>query len=300
MRIGFIGLGLMGKPMAVNLVKAGLPVTVHNRSQSKVDELVSMGAERGISAAQVAASADVVMTCLAGVETVREVITGAGGVLEGAHQGLILVDHSTVPPEAARELAERCAAKGVTYLDAPVSGTGAIVARGELTIMVGGDEAAFEQVLPVLRIVGKQVYRMGPVGTGNTTKLINNLMKDINLAGTLEGLMLGASLGVDLDALFEVVKAASGGSRQWERAAPDVLKRDFTPTSMVRNLARTQGVIKTLAESAGAPTPMFDTARRLWQEALEAGLGGEDSSAAIKVLERKAGKEARGKGADGA
>ncbi|MEX2599586.1 MAG: NAD-binding protein, partial [Dehalococcoidia bacterium] len=144
----------------------------------------------------------------------------------------------------------------------------------------------------------KQVYHMGAVGTGNTTKMLNNLIKDINLAGTMEGLVAGAALGVDMDAFFEVVLNASGGSRQWERVAPAVLARDFTPTAVTKGLSRTQKSMKQLMESAGAPTPMFDTARQLWLQAIEQGLGELSSSEAVRVLEKQAGVEVKGRAAE--
>ncbi len=298
MKIGFIGLGAMGKPIAANLVKGGLDVTVHNRSQGKVQDLVALGATAGTSPANVTQGADVVMTCLQGAETVREVVCGPNGVLSAARPGLIVVDHSTIGPEPARAIAAECAAKGVIYLDAPVSGAGPVAWSGNLTIMVGGDAAAYQTVLPALQKAGKHIFHTGGVGSGNITKLINNLMLNTNLAATMEALVLGAKLGVDLDALWGAVRTASGASTQWEKVTPNLLARRFTPpTGAIANFTHGEANIKALAIAAGSPTPMFDAACTLWQAALAMGLGPEDPTAAIKVLEAQAGVQVRGKDA---
>ena len=177
MRVTFIGLGLMGKPMAVNHAKAGTDLTVVNRSQGKVQELVGMGAKAGGSAAEASAEADVVCLCLSGEETVEEVLNE---VLTTARPGTIVVDHSTIHPEVAKRLGATCAEHDIVYLDAPVSGTGKVASDGQLTIMAGGDREAFDKIQPVLTPVSKAAYLVGPIGSGNTTKLLNNMIGDIN------------------------------------------------------------------------------------------------------------------------
>lgn len=299
MRIGFIGLGLMGKPIATNLVKDGLDVVVHNRSQGKVQELVALGATAGTSPRHVAEQCDIVLLCLQGGETVELVLAGLDGVLEAARPGLIIADHSTIGPGAAKRVAGICAAKGVTYLDAPVSGTGAVAWSAGLTIMVGGDRAAYEQVQPYIAKAAKYTFHTGPVGSGNIAKMSNNLMLNTNQAATMEALVLGAKLGVDLEALYEVVGTASGDSRQWQKVTPGILRRDFTPSATIASFTHGEENVKALADSVGAPTPMFDTASKLWHDALAMGLGAEDPTAAIKVLEQRAGVEVRGRQAGG-
>lgn len=295
MRIGFIGLGAMGMPIAANYVKAGFDVRVHNRSQGKVQQMVARGATAGVSPADVARDSELVMTCLQGADTVRDVLLGPDGALATAAPGLIVVDHSTIGPEPAKALAAACAERGVVYLDAPVSGAGPVAWAGNLTIMVGGDAAAAAKVRPVLEKTAKQVFHTGGVGSGNITKLINNLLLNTNLAATMEALVLGAKLGVDLQALWEAVRTASGASTQWEKVTPNLLERRFTPpTGAIRNFTHGQANIRALAAGAGSPTPMFDTACTLWDAALAMGLGDEDPTAAIKVLEASAGVEVHG------
>lgn len=299
MKISYIGLGKMGRPMAQNLLRKGFDLTVVNRSQAKVAEMAAQGAHAGTIPAEAAKNAEVACLCLAGEDIVRSVITGPDGVLAGAAPGLLVLDHSTIAPQTAREMEAACAAKGVTYLDAPVSGTGRIVERGELTIMVGGALEGFERAQPVLRAVGTSIHHMGPVGSGNLTKLLNNLAKDINIAAVMEVLVVGAKAGVDLDALFAVIRGASGGSAQWERVGPALLARDFEATATIGNLVHTQRVIADLAAANGVPVAVFEAARGLWLQALEMGLGDASTNEAVRVLERAAGVEVRGRAAQG-
>ena len=294
MDIGFVGIGMMGKPMAVNLLKAGHNVTVVNRSQAKVQELAGMGATPGASPADAARGAEVVGLCLVGDAVVESVLCGENGVLEGAAPGTIVLDHSTVHPEFARQMEEACAARGVTYLDAPVSGTGDVAWGGRLTVMVGGDAAAFERTQPALDAVSANARFMGPVGSGNMAKLLNNMVKDINQLGVLETFVLGAKQGLDCGLLFHVMRKGASVSRQLERILPKILDRSFEQTSYVSTNIKDQDLMAWMIEQAGLDLPLRNAARDSWLYAAEQGLANADPPEAIKALEPIAGVEVAG------
>ena len=294
MDIGFVGIGMMGKPMAVNLLKAGHNVTVVNRSQGKVQELAGMGATPGASPAEAARGAEVVGLCLVGDAVVEEVLCGENGVLAGAGPGTVVLDHSTVHPEFARRMEEVCASRGVTYLDAPVSGTGDVAWGGRLTVMAGGDAAAFERARPALDAVSANARRMGPVGSGNMAKLVNNMVKDINQLGVLETFVLGAKQGLDCGLLFHVMRNGASASRQLERILPKILDRSFEQTSYVSTNMKDQELMAWMIDQAKTTLPLRDAACDSWLRAAEQGLAGADPTEAIKVLERAVGVEVAG------
>jgi 2-hydroxy-3-oxopropionate reductase len=286
----------MGKPIAVNLVKAGFDVTVVNRSQGKVEELVGMGAKAGTTPAALARDVDVVMTCLLDQATVELVVAGPDGVLEGAHLGLLLVDISTQSPVYAASLGERCAAKGMGYLEAPVSGAGEVAWEGRLTVMVGGERKLFDQMAPVFDAIGTNVQYMGTAGSGSATKLVNNLMKDINMVGVMEGMVLGAKLGIDADALFAVLRTASSASRQLERITPRILARDFAKTSSIKVNVKDETNIRALADESGLTLPLQRVVQEFFERAAQQGRDDEDPTASIKLLEEAAGVVVKGAG----
>ncbi len=294
MDIAFVGLGMMGKPMAVNLLKAGHNVTVVNRSQGKVREMAEMGATPGGSPADAARGAEVVGLCLMGDAVVEPVLCGENGVLAGAEPGTIVLDHSTVHPEFARRMEEVCAARGVTYLDAPVSGTGDVAWNGRLTVMVGGDPAAFERVMPALDAVSANARLMGPVGSGNMAKLVNNMVKDVNQLGVLETFVLGAKKGLDCGLLFHVMRNGASLSRQLERILPKILDRSFEQTSYVSTNIKDQEFMEWMIGQTGLELPLRTAARDSWLYAAEQGLASADPPEAIKALEWVAGVEVAG------
>ncbi len=294
MRIGFIGLGMMGKPIAVNLVKAGHDVTVVNRSQGKVQELVALGAAPGASPADAARDAEVVALCLVEDDIVERVLLGDDGVLSAIRPGAVVLDHSTVHPEFAQRMEQACAERGAAYLDAPVSGSGQVAWDGKLTVMAGGDPEAFERVRPLLDAVSANALRLGPVGSGNMAKLINNMVKDINLVAVMETFVLAAKLGMDCPALFETLRRASAASRQLERLVPKVLDRSFTQTTYVSTNVKDQTHTQWLIDQVGLDLPLRNAARDFWVRAADEGLAAADSSEAIRVLEREAGVEVAG------
>ena len=285
MKVTFIGLGMMGKPMAINLVKAGHQVTVINRSQQKVTELVELGAIAGESPEEASGNAEVICLCLVGEKLIEEIIAGEKGILAGANPGTIIVDHSTVHPEFAQRMAQVASGKGLVYMDAPVSGTGQVAWNGELTVMVGGEESYFKQIEPILDAVSLNAQLMGPVGSGNIAKLINNMVKDINQIAVMESFVLASKLGMDLNSLFKVMRTASGASRQLERIAPKVIERTFEQTSYVSTNIKDQELMGWLISKAQLDLPLRNVAQQHWIKAFEKGLGNADPTESIKVLE---------------
>ena len=289
MKIGWIGLGRMGRPMVENLVRKGFDVTVQNRSQGKVRELEAMGAKAGGTFAQMAAKLDAIHTCLPGTETVEQVIAGDGGLLAGARPGLIIVDHSTIHPDSARELARLATERGASFIDAPVSGSGPVAERGELTIMCGGDREAFDLAKPAMEAMGRTVALMGPSGSGSLTKIVKNVLMATNLAVAMEALLFAVKAGLDPQSLFSVVRTASGGSRTWERNVPRILSREFGKDGSAALTAKDQDLAHLLASEMGVEMPVFEASRAFWRAAAEAGLGEEDPSHAVTMLEERLG-----------
>jgi 3-hydroxyisobutyrate dehydrogenase-like beta-hydroxyacid dehydrogenase len=289
MRVGWIGLGRMGTPMVTNLINKGFDVIVQNRSQEKVHAIAATGATIGGTYAEMAASVDTIHLCLPSADSIDDVMLRPDGVLAGARPGLVIVDHSTANPEQSRALAAAATQSGAQFLDAPVSGAGAIAERGELTIMVGGDQAAFEAALPTLEAMGKTIRLMGPAGSGNLTKIINGLVMLTNVSVVFEGIALAAKTGVDTQALVDVIGTASGASRAWTRNAPRIISGEYGHDGAVRLITKDADLVHDVAETAGVALPVLEAARARWHQALEMGLGEEDISAAVKVLEAEIG-----------
>jgi len=291
--VGFIGLGLMGKPMARNLLRAGFPLTVHNRSQGAVQELVAEGAAAADSPRALAERVEVVFSCLPGPADVETVYLGENGVLAGARPGSILVDMSTIDPGTHQKIAARAAERGIGYLDAPVSGGTTGARDGTLTIMVGGPAEVLERVRPALQAMGQRIYHIGPVGTGAVVKLINNMMSAINALGVIEGLVLGTKYGIDPAVIYEVCSNSSAGSRTLTGTATAVLQRDFAPGFMIDLMHKDVGLAVELGKQLKVRTLAAALAQQVLQEAQAAGLGRAGTAAQIIPLERSAGVEVR-------
>ncbi len=290
MRIGWIGIGRMGRPMVENLIRKGFDVTVQNRSQGKVRELAAMGATAGESFAAMGAELDEVHTCLPETAVVEQVLTGAGGVLERPKRGLIVVDHSTIHPDAARALAAAARERGASFIDAPVSGSGPVAERGEMTIMCGGDADAFAAARPAMEAMGRTVELMGASGAGAATKVVSNVLMATNLAVAMEALLLANKAGLDLERLFAVIRTASGASRAWERNVPRMLKREFGKDGSAWLTMKDQEHAHEMAVEFGLDMPVFETARRFWHAVVEEyGLGEEDPSHGLTALEQRLG-----------
>jgi len=290
-RIGFIGLGVMGKPMAMNLLKAGYPLTVWNRTRSKMDDLLAEGASGADSPKEVAEKSDVVITIVTDSPDVEEVVLGPQGVIHGAHPGLILIDMSTISPTVARKVAEEVSKKGVKMLDAPVSGGDVGAKEGTLSIMVGGPKETFEECLPILKVLGKRITYMGPNGMGQTTKLCNQVICALNIQAVCEGLMLGAKAGLDLEKLLEVVTAGAAGSWMLSNLGPKMAKRDFRPGFKIKHQQKDLRLVLSFAAELGLPLPGTALVQQMLRAAEAEKMGDKGTQAAIVAMEKLAGRK---------
>jgi len=293
-RIGFVGLGIMGRPMARNLLKAGFQLAVHNRSRAAVDDLVSAGATAARSAAEVAAVSQVTITMLPDTPDVETVALGPGGVLEGAPAGSYYVDMSTIAPAASRTIAEAGRRRGVQCLDAPVSGSDIAAQQGTLSIMVGGERSAFEALQPVFGALGAKIVYCGPSGMGETVKLCNQVAGMGTLMAVCEALMLGAKAGADLSAVIDALSA--GAARSWmiENLGPKIVGRDFTPGFMVRLAQKDLRLAQALAQEVGSPLAGASLAQQLYRSVETYGGGDYGIQAMATALERLANRRIGG------
>lgn len=288
-RIGFVGLGVMGKPMAKNLLAAGYLVTVWNRTRSRMDELLALGAKGADSPEEVAENCDIVITMLTDSPDVEEVILGSNGVIEGAGKGLIIIDMSTISPEVTRRIAGKLVEKGVRMLDAPVSGGEIGAIKATLSIMVGGPEEAFEECLPVLQALGKKITHMGPNGMGQTTKLCNQVICALNIQAVCEGLILGAKAGLDLEKLLDVVTAGAAGSWMLSNLGPKMVKRDFEPGFRIRHQQKDLRLALSFAAELSLPLPTTGLVHQIFRIAEAEGLSEKGTQALVTAMEKAAG-----------
>ena len=293
MRVGFIGIGQMGKGQALNLVKAGFELTVHDIAESAVRVLVKAGAKSAHSAKEVAQMSEVVFTCLPTVEAMEEVILGENGILAGAKEGDILIDTGTTDLKFIKKFVAAATAKGVKMLDAPVAGGVTGSNAGTLTVMVGGDKEAFRQSLNILNAIGKHVFHVGDSGTGLIVKLVNNCIGIANVALFSEALVLGVKAGIDAKMLCEIIKTGSGNSWQFENKTPRILKRDFEPTAGFREAYKDLLLVMSLARQVKAPLMVASTAIQVYEAARAEGLDDQDFIGVIRVLERISGVEVK-------
>lgn len=284
-RVGFIGLGLMGKPMARNLMKAGYPLTVHNRSRGPVDELAAEGAAPAASPREVAEQVDVVITCLPDSPDVEQVVLGPGGVIEGGRPGLTVIDMSTIAPATAIRLADELAKKDIRWLDAPVSGGDIGAQQGTLSIMVGGDEAVFEDCLDLFQAMGKNIVHVGGNGVGQVTKACNQIVTAGTMAAMAEALVLAAKAGADVARVVEAIRG--GAARCWalEVRAPQILRRDLGPGFKAYMQYKDLNIVLDAGKTYEVPMPVTGTVRELYTAMLAAGRGELDTSAVVTVLE---------------
>ena len=289
MRVGFVGLGRMGKPMALNLLRAGFAVTVHSRSRGPVEEVAAQGATAAGSPAEVAAACDVVLTCLPTVETSEQVFLGEGGLVSAARRGQVLVDHSTIGPSLARRIAAAARARGAAFLDAPISGGTERAADGTLTIMAGGDADAFARALPVFQALGRHVHHVGPAGAGCVVKLANQLLVAVHTVAACEAVVLGTRGGADARVLLEVLGTSWGASTMLQRHGPLFLSRDFGSRAPIRLLAKDLRLIEELEREWGVALPTARQARAVLEEAERRGMGEMDSASLLLLLEERAG-----------
>jgi 3-hydroxyisobutyrate dehydrogenase len=286
--VGFIGVGNMGNPMAGNVLKAGFPMTVFDKSTKAMENLVKGGAKAAASVDDVVKAADVILTCLPMSPDVEGLYLGAGGLIEKARPGTILIDLSSVLPSTPRKLEPAAKARGLHFLEAPVSGGTSGAKAGTLAIMVGGDAQVLEKVRAVLQPIGPNIFHVGPVGAGNTVKAINNMMACVNSLAMMEGVVLGAKAGLDPMVVYEVVKASSGGSKALERIPTALVPRKFEPGFKVQLMNKDLETFNTIAKELHVPVSFSNVAQRYQQAALAAGLAEMDTSAVVQIIERLA------------
>jgi 2-hydroxy-3-oxopropionate reductase len=288
--IGFIGLGVMGRPMAEHLVRAGHEVTVHNRSQDPVRALVEAGAKAGASPAEVADGADVVITMVPDSPDVEAVVLGQQGVLETAGQGLLLIDMSTIRPDTARAVGEAAAARGVRFLDAPVSGGQAGAEEASLSIMVGGSAEDFEAARPVLESLGRTIVHVGPVGSGQTVKAANQLIVAGVIELVSEAIVLLEAHEVDMAPAIEVLAGGLAGNQILERKAAGMLARRFDPGFRIDLHHKDMQIIQAAARDAGVAVPVTALVAQMLVSLRSLGRGGLDHSAILTLIEDLSGR----------
>lgn len=298
MQIGFIGIGVMGRPMTLNLLKAGHQVTIYARHPEKpgVQEVLNAGAKLAPSPRAVAMASDIVITMLPNSPEVEEVVTGPQGILEGARNGLIIIDMSTIAPSVSHKLAQEAAARGAHMLDAPVSGGSQGAVNGTLTIMVGGEREIFEQVRPVLEAMGKKenIVHVGPNGSGQVIKLVNNMLVGAIAAAIAESFVLGVKAGADVDIMAKVIGASAGASWQLANQFPlRAFNGSFQPGFMTDLLHKDLGLALDLAAENSTPVAMTALSRQMYEMARAKGYGREDYTSLLKVLEQIVGVEVR-------
>jgi 2-hydroxy-3-oxopropionate reductase len=285
MNIGFIGLGIMGKPMARNLIKAGYGLTVYDISPAAVEEIVAAGAGKGESAAAVAARSEVSITMLPDGPEVEAAVLGPGGALEGAGPGSCIVDMSSINPLVAQKVGDACAKKKVAFIDAPVSGGEPKAIEGSLAIMAGGSRESFDRVLPLFRAMGSSAVLTGPVGAGNVTKLANQIMVAVNIAAMGEALVLATKAGLDPGVVYNAVKGGLAGSAVLDAKAPMVISRNFTPGFRIRLHQKDLRNALLAAEAMKVPLPFTSLAQQVLVSLVNNGRGDLDHSAIATFLE---------------
>jgi len=289
MKIGFIGLGIMGRPMTKNLLKAGYEVFVcGHKNKASVDEVVSAGAKAVATPKDVAAQADIVITMLPNSPEVKQVVLGANGVIEGAKAGLIVVDMSSIAPLVSRELAAKLAEKGVEMLDAPVSGGQPKAVEGTLSVMVGGKKEIFDKCFPVLKAMAASVVLTGDIGAGNVTKLANQVIVALNIAAMSEALVLATKAGVAPDLVYQAIRGGLAGSTVLDAKAPLVMDRKFNPGFRINLHIKDLANALDTAHEIGVPLPLTAAVMEMMQALKIDGMGDLDHSALARYHEKMA------------
>lgn len=292
-KIGFIGLGIMGKPMAKNLLKAGYSLTVYDIVSEAVADVVKAGAQKGTSCKDVASKSDIVITMLPNSPEVKEAVLGKNGVLDGAKKGMILIDMSSIAPLASQEISKKVTEKGIIMLDAPVSGGEPKAIEGTLAIMVGGPADTFEKVKGLLGKMGASVTLVGEIGSGNTTKLANQIIVALNIAAMSEAMVLATKAGVDPEKVFNAIKGGLAGSTVLNAKMPLALAGNFKPGfRIVLHIKDLQNALDT-AHSLGTPIPLTSVVMEMMQALKVDGHGGDDHGGLIQFYEKLAKTEVR-------
>ncbi|MEI7024833.1 2-hydroxy-3-oxopropionate reductase [Paenibacillus sp. y28] len=294
-KIGFIGLGIMGRPMSMNLLKAGYALTVFDINREAVDLLAAQGAQPAATPKEVAENSDVIITMLPNSRHVTEVITGENGILKGARQGSVIIDMSSITPVASKELADKAAEAGLFMLDAPVSGGEPKAIDGTLAIMVGGSQSVFEQVLDVLQTVGQDVTLVGDNGCGTTAKLANQIIVNLNIAAMSEALVFAAKAGIDIDKMYQAIRGGLAGSAVLDAKVPLILKRNFVAGGRIDiNLKDMTNVMET-AHDIGVPLPLSSQLLEIFHALKIDGKAADDHGGIVQYFEKLAGVQVQAK-----
>jgi len=290
-KIGFIGTGIMGEPMARNLLRAGYPLAVHSRTQSRAQALLNGGASWADTPRELARASEIVITCVTDTPDVQAVLLGPGGVIEAAREGLICIDMSTISPAETRRMGETLGKRGVTLLDAPISGgqIGAIEAK--LSIMMGGPVETVEKVRPIMETLGRTVTHCGPLGSGQTTKLANQIMVIHTIMSVAEGLAFAERAGLDLETTLKVTTAGAAGSHSLKVLGPKVVAGDLKPAFMVDLQQKDLRLVLEYAEQIGQPLPGTALVKQLFAALQAQGRGRDGTHALIDVIRQLAGRK---------
>jgi len=288
-RIGFIGLGIMGRPMCHHLLKAGYPVTVYNRTKEKAEALAKEGAKTADSPATASADSEVIITIITDTPDVLEVILGDNGVIHGAKPGSVVIDMSTISPSATRSMAGRLSEKGIDMLDAPVSGGDTGARAGTLAIMVGGKKEVFQRCLPIFEVLGQSITHVGDHGMGQTVKLCNQILVSVTNLAVCEAILFAKKSGVDPGIMIEATQNGAAASWQLSNLGPKMIVRDFDPGFMINLQQKDLRLALESAREARLPVPGLGLVHQLYASNQAAGEGREGTQALIKSLERLAG-----------
>ncbi|MDF2590777.1 MAG: 2-hydroxy-3-oxopropionate reductase [Clostridia bacterium] len=288
MKIGFIGLGIMGKPMAKNLVKAGYELVVLDINKPAVEELVALGAKAGQSNIDVASQCEIIITMLPNSPHVKAVVLGEGGVIEGAKPGTIVIDMSSIAPLASREIFAALAAKGIELLDAPVSGGEPKAIDGTLSVMVGGTKEIFDRCYDIMKAMAGSVVYVGESGAGNIAKLCNQIVVAINIAAVSEALILAKKAGVDPDLVFQAIRGGLAGSTVMEAKAPMIMDRNFKPGFRIDLHIKDLNNVLETSHGVGVSLPLSAQLMEMMQAIKLDGCGVEDHSSIVKYYEKLA------------
>ncbi len=292
-KIAFIGLGIMGKPMAKNLINAGYPLTVYDIAPEKVRQLAGAGAQAASSSSEAARASKIVITMLPNSPEVKEAVLGAGGILEGAKPGTILIDMSSIAPLASKEVSEKAKEQGVVVLDAPVSGGEPKAVDGTLAIMVGGPQEAFDKVKDILAVMGASVTRVGEIGSGNTTKLANQIIVALNIAAMSEAMVLATKSGVDPEKVYQAIRGGLAGSTVLDAKMPLALQGNFKPGFRIELHIKDLANALDTARQLGVPVPLSSAVMEIMQTLKADGKGTNDHGGIIQYYEKLANVEVR-------
>ena len=292
-KIGFIGLGIMGKPMSKNLLKAGYELVVYDINQSAVQELKEAGADSAVSAKEVAQQCETIVTMVPNSPQVKEVVAGTGGILEGAKAGTLIIDCSSIAPLASQEVEKACRAKGVRMIDAPVSGGEPKAIDGTLSIMVGGEQQDFDEAEEILKCMGGSVVLVGGIGSGNTTKLANQIIVALNIAAVSEAFVLSTKAGVDPEKVFQAIRGGLAGSTVMDAKVPMIMDGNFKPGFKIDLHIKDLANALDTARALNVPLMLSAEVMQILQALKVDGEGQSDHSAIARFYEKIAQVEVR-------